>query len=45
MLSQSEDIIQDLSENVELIGMDCLINVINFATDNAFHDEPYEVIK
>ena len=45
MLSHSKDIIQDLAENVELIGMDCLTNLINFATDNALHDEPYEIIK
>ena len=45
MLPYSKDIIQHLAENVELIGIDCLANLINFATDNALHDESYEIIK
>ena len=45
MLSYSKDIIQDLAGSAEFIGMDCLTNLINFATDNALHDEPHEIIK
>ena len=39
MLSYSKDVIQDLTESVELIVMGCLKNLINFVSDTVLHDE------